>query len=379
MGQLARQIAVVGNQQYAHAVFVEPSYWVDPFGAGVSDQVHNGFVCVGVFERSDVSFGLVHQDVDVFLAVDHFAVEADFIAGVDLGAQFRYDLAVDAYHSGRNQVVGLATRADARVCDKAVETDGSGLLGCFEARIVRGVVFLEAFVIPVCALAAFPTVAISAAAVAVGAPAVVFAERAFPVTGVAAVSARGVVLAVSVFTERMLSVAGIFVIGTVPAAVVFAAVIAVGPLFIPITAVRLVVFTERFAGTAVVISSRMIVVPAETVVVTSRTVVFAAVVACEVGVERTARSFIFLAGRVAQTRAALFALVFHKLGRRVVIVAAARVIATGEAFAGGFLTVAFAGETSLFLFRIECFHRCFLSWLYGLKSEIIAAEVLLID
>lgn len=97
---------------------------------GVSDQVHNGFVCVGVFERSDVSFGLVHQDVDVFLAVDHFAVEADFIAGVDLGAQFRYDLAVDAYHSGRNQVVGLATRADARVCDKAVETDGSGLLGC---------------------------------------------------------------------------------------------------------------------------------------------------------------------------------------------------------------------------------------------------------
>lgn len=233
---------------------------------GVSDQVHNGFVCVGVFERSDVSFGLVHQDVDVFLAVDHFAVEADFIAGVDLGAQFRYDLAVDAYHSGRNQVVGLATRADARVCDKAVETDGSGLLGCFEARIVRGVVFLEAFVIPVCALAAFPTVAvpvtgifptvaISAAAVAVGAPAVVFAERAFPVTGVAAVSARGVVLAVSVFTERMLSVAGIFVIGTVPAAVVFAAVIAVGPLFIPITAVRLVVFTERFAGTAVVISS----------------------------------------------------------------------------------------------------------------------------
>ena len=77
---------------------------------------------MGVFERSDISLGLVEDEIDVLLALQTLVVEAHLVGRHDLRAQLGHDHAVDRYHACGDEVVGLAARAYARLCDEAVET-----------------------------------------------------------------------------------------------------------------------------------------------------------------------------------------------------------------------------------------------------------------
>ena len=55
------------------------------------------------------------------------AIETHLVGRENLRAEFGHDLAVDRYHTRRDEVVGLTPRADTRLGDKTVQTHLSGL------------------------------------------------------------------------------------------------------------------------------------------------------------------------------------------------------------------------------------------------------------
>ena len=133
--QLAGQLAVIGDEQHAHAVFVEPSDRIDPLGDSTSQQIHDGLVGMRVVERGDEALGFVHHDIDFFLPFDDRPVETHLVVRIDFRSQFGHDLSVDSHQTGRNQVVGLAARTDTRVGDKTVQTNRPRRLRSVESRV----------------------------------------------------------------------------------------------------------------------------------------------------------------------------------------------------------------------------------------------------
>ena len=99
---------------------------------------------MGIVERSDVALGLVQHQVDLLLALHRLVVEPHFVGRQHLGPQFGDDLAVDRNDARRDEIVGLAARADARLGDEAVQAHLTRLLLGIEFRIRRRfvVVFL---------------------------------------------------------------------------------------------------------------------------------------------------------------------------------------------------------------------------------------------
>ena len=99
---------------------------------------------MGIVERSDVALGLVQHQVDLLLALHRLVVEPHFVGRQHLGPQFGDDLAVDRNDARRDEIVGLAARADARLGDEAVQAHLARLLLGIEFRIRRRfvVVFL---------------------------------------------------------------------------------------------------------------------------------------------------------------------------------------------------------------------------------------------
>ena len=142
--QLLRKVAVVGEQQQPEAVLVEASHRVDALRAGARDQLHDRLSGMGIVERSDVALGLVQHQVDLLLALHRLVVEPHFVGRQHLGPQFGDDLAVDRNDARRDEIVGLAARADARLGDEAVQAHLARLLLGIEFRIRRRfvVVFL---------------------------------------------------------------------------------------------------------------------------------------------------------------------------------------------------------------------------------------------
>ena len=142
--QLLRKVAVVGEQQQPEAVLVETSHRVDALRAGARDQLHDRLSGMGIVERSDVALGLVQHQVDLLLALHRLVVEPHFVGRQHLGSQFGDDLAVDRNDARRDEIVGLAARADTRLGDEAVQAHLARLLLGIEFRIRRRfvVVFL---------------------------------------------------------------------------------------------------------------------------------------------------------------------------------------------------------------------------------------------
>ena len=99
---------------------------------------------MGIVERSDVALGLVQHQVDLLLALHRLVVEPHFVGRQHLGPQFGDNFAVDRNDARRDEIVGLAARADARLGDEAVQAHLARLLLGIEFRIRRRfvVVFL---------------------------------------------------------------------------------------------------------------------------------------------------------------------------------------------------------------------------------------------
>ena len=218
--ELLRKVAVVGEKQQPEAVLVQTAYGVDALRAGTFDQIHDGLAGMGVVERRDITLGLVEHEVDLLLALHAAVVEFHLVGGKHLGAQLGDDLAVDRDQARGDEIVGLAARAEARLCEETVQAHFADLLFGREFRVGRRFVVVlprprligfvaeftvAVFLIPELAFAIGGLVAILAArfvAVAVLVAGLV-AELAFAIGGL-----------VTVLTARFVAVA-VFVAGLV--------------------------------------------------------------------------------------------------------------------------------------------------------------------
>ena len=380
MRQFAGQVAVIGEQQYPDAVFVETSDRIHPFGAGSFDQIHHRFVRMRVFDRRYEAFRLVHQDVYFLFPLDDFAVEAHFVLRVHFRSEFGDDLAVDRHNAGRDQVVRFAARADARIGDETVQADSALRFGSVVARIIFFPVFFESGVVgsrPTGAVASIPFFTETAFAVAVFLETRTLAVRLRFVAPLRFVrTRRPVVLAprpVFAFGPVVFTVAFVFVepVGSVvavePVILVVAVAVALRSVFAfePVVFAVTVVFVEPvaaiFAVVAVVPVGSVFRFPVGTVVPIAGAA-FQPVVFREIGVERAALFVAAAVVRIVRRRPVRFgrtadarAFVFRERRQRVFPVRRTSRIFPIEGVPG---TVA-AGRipVSAFpVFRIEWFH-----------------------
>ena len=134
VGQLVGELAVVGQEDQAGALLVEPADRVDALG-DLREQVDDQGLAGGVVVGRDVTLGLVDGVIDVPLGVDLLAVDGDdLVLRVDLGPQLPDGLAVDRDSALEDQLLAGAARADPGV--------GENLLEPFEPAV--GLAFVAA-------------------------------------------------------------------------------------------------------------------------------------------------------------------------------------------------------------------------------------------
>ena len=114
MEQARRELPVVGEQQQALRVVVEPAHRVDVL-AHLRQQVQHRRPALGILPRGHVPARLVQQDVAVARRHAHaLAVHADVVAGrVGSGAQFEDGGPVHRHPAVHNQRLRRAPRRDA--------------------------------------------------------------------------------------------------------------------------------------------------------------------------------------------------------------------------------------------------------------------------
>lgn len=110
--QAGGQLAIVGEQQHAFGIEVEPTDRLDRHGQ-VRQVVHHRRASAIVGHGCDAGLGLIEQDIEVVerdggLAIDQHIV----LVGIDLGAEHGHDLAVDLDAARDDQLLGLAARGD---------------------------------------------------------------------------------------------------------------------------------------------------------------------------------------------------------------------------------------------------------------------------
>jgi hypothetical protein len=112
MGEVCRQIAVVGENQQAFGVEVEPADRIDVFAD--ADQLDDRGPLLRIRASRDVAPRFVQQHVPVPLGQpDAPAVDADIVVrGVGLGAQLANGLPVDGHTPLEHELLGGAARRD---------------------------------------------------------------------------------------------------------------------------------------------------------------------------------------------------------------------------------------------------------------------------
>jgi len=130
MGELRSQVAVVGQQQQALGVVVQPADRVDVF-VHATQQIDHGPAPLRVGPRGHEAGGLVQQDVALDLGAAHApAIHADVVLiAVGLGAEFANGRAVDRHATLGNQGLGRSPRGDAGLRQDLLEA----LLHCVYA------------------------------------------------------------------------------------------------------------------------------------------------------------------------------------------------------------------------------------------------------
>src|SRR5918995_5778736 len=113
MHNAIRDITIIREEQQSFRVAIEPTnreqpglYW---------QELHDRSSVAFVASRRDKAGWLVHYHVSKRLAPNWLAVDLDLGApGIDPRPELGHDLPVDRNPAGLNQLLGFATRSDAR-------------------------------------------------------------------------------------------------------------------------------------------------------------------------------------------------------------------------------------------------------------------------
>ncbi len=113
MGQAIRELAVVGHEDEAGAVLVEPSHAVNSFRR-LGKQVNDAWAARGVGIGRDIALGLMDGVIDGRFEGDCLAIDGHPRGGgVDTGAEHFRDLAINGDPSLENELFAGPSRAQA--------------------------------------------------------------------------------------------------------------------------------------------------------------------------------------------------------------------------------------------------------------------------
>jgi hypothetical protein len=109
LGELVRQVAVIGHQQKAFTQVVQAADRVKPF-VHLLEELHDGGAALRIADRGHIAFGLVkHKVAQAFSAADQLSIDPDVVSfGVRFRAQFGDHLAIYLYPALRNHLFGMA-------------------------------------------------------------------------------------------------------------------------------------------------------------------------------------------------------------------------------------------------------------------------------
>ena len=125
VGEFLGEVAVVGEEQDAGGITVEAADGENAFGSGGADEIKNGPAALGVVGSGDIVFWFVKEDIDeVGGEGDFFVADFDGVGGVNFGAGFGNELAIDSDFALADELGGVAAGADAAMRDVFVEREG---------------------------------------------------------------------------------------------------------------------------------------------------------------------------------------------------------------------------------------------------------------
>ncbi|HWO18347.1 MAG TPA: hypothetical protein VNO30_06210 [Kofleriaceae bacterium] len=130
--QPRRELPVVGQEQHAFRIEVEPADWLD-WHWQVRQVVHHRRAAAVVGHRGDAPFRLIEQDIEGVERDDGLAIDLDLIVlRVDLGAEDGHHLAVDHHAPGGDELLGFPSGRDTRGSQVPLQTYGCphGSLRC---------------------------------------------------------------------------------------------------------------------------------------------------------------------------------------------------------------------------------------------------------
>ena len=274
------QIAIVGQQQHAGGIAVEPSDGIDAFAAGVFHQVEHRHACLWVVHGGNTVFRFVQQDVNAFFAAHQLVVEQHLVGGRHyFCTQFGYHFAIHGYHAGGNVFIGFAARTNARICQKFIQA---------HRFVVVDILFFVGHLLFVAVLGVFVEVGIvlptiRCAVVVVAVALFVAVEARAELTAIAAAVAietivsetcvRALFCSIVAFETRTLSAIGVAFVKTVPVSVRMARLltVVVAALFIAVeTWAKLAILATATVARIVKLTSVTIAAGTATVVITAR-------------------------------------------------------------------------------------------------------------
>ena len=131
VGDAVGELAVVGQDQEAGAVEVEPADAVQPRLRRVLDEVDRARAPLGIAVGADGSARLEEHDVDMLLRpAQRTPVDLDLVDGrVDPGRQPVDDLAVDGHGARKHEFLALAAGGDTRVGHHPLQAQAARLVG----------------------------------------------------------------------------------------------------------------------------------------------------------------------------------------------------------------------------------------------------------
>ena len=126
MSQLQREVPVVGHEDEAFAVAVEPAHGVQVrplLGQEIRERLASQFVA----SRGEIATGFVQRDVELAQGLDELALHAHGIPlRVHLGAEHADWLAVDLHAAFNDQAFSGAAGSHASVSQKFLEAEAHG-------------------------------------------------------------------------------------------------------------------------------------------------------------------------------------------------------------------------------------------------------------
>ena len=133
VGEFRHEIAVVGKEDKSFAVLVETSGGDQPGMFRLGDEVDRFAGGMAVFERADITAGLVEHDIEFFgRRGDDFALIFHAVAGHDPHGSAVRGYAVDGNRSGGDHSFGPAAGTDAGRAQVFGQADSFGFHGCVQ-------------------------------------------------------------------------------------------------------------------------------------------------------------------------------------------------------------------------------------------------------